>query len=329
MGVVYKLREDVVHFILSQRQSNPLASCRQLADAASQKFSLNLSKSSVHGILKESGILMPKGRKPTNKFKIPQEKKVQIQKSLAEVKLLPKPGEIAVIASAPQPVSPPHNETAIPTVYEDAGKIFLKAALWDLGVFEENIEPEDWSYYLTYTRGVRVVLENDKSFFIDMALPLERCIREVADGFINNIRPFKVGRISDKELFEACMRGENGFKIAKITIVDHLDHILSEFIDIVVQNRHFEYEKIEFVECKEKDVSARAQALFFAEIEGDYGHLWGYEEKINGQINVTLLIEASYDKKMSLQKAAEKLNVMYIYNKDGELLRVKIQEKLA
>ena len=89
MGVIYKLREEVIHFIVSQRQSNPLASCRQLAESTSQKFGLNLSKSSVHDVLKESGITTPRGRKPKNKFEIPQEKKHQIQASLSQVKLIP------------------------------------------------------------------------------------------------------------------------------------------------------------------------------------------------------------------------------------------------
>src|ERR1700677_1371350 len=94
MGVIYKLREEVVDFIISQRQSNPLYSCRQLAESASQKLGLHLSKSSVHDVLKESGIITPRGRKPKEKFEIPQEKKLQIQASLSQVKLLPDPVEI-------------------------------------------------------------------------------------------------------------------------------------------------------------------------------------------------------------------------------------------
>src|ERR1700691_2363220 len=93
MGVIYKLRDEVVQFIISQRQSNPLASCRQLAESASQKFGLDLSKSSVHDVLKESGIITPRGRKPKDKFEIPQERKKQIHSSLSQVKLLPDPIE--------------------------------------------------------------------------------------------------------------------------------------------------------------------------------------------------------------------------------------------
>src|ERR1035441_79132 len=89
MGVTYKLKDEVVQFIISQRQSNPLFSCRQLAESVSQKFDLHLSKSSVHDVLKESGIITPRGRKPKDKFEIPEEKKKQIQVNLSQVKLLP------------------------------------------------------------------------------------------------------------------------------------------------------------------------------------------------------------------------------------------------
>src|SRR5208282_6734513 len=108
MGVTYKLREEVVHFIVSQRQSNPLASCRQLAESTSQKFGLHLSKSSVHDVLKESGIITPRGRKPKSKFEIPQEKKDQIQVSLSQVKLISPPAQdeqakIILIADVTEP----------------------------------------------------------------------------------------------------------------------------------------------------------------------------------------------------------------------------------
>src|ERR1035441_206403 len=106
MGVTYKLREEVVNFIINQRQSNPLSSCRQLAESASQKFGLHLSKSSVHDVLKESGIVTPRGRKPKNKFEIPQEKKKQIQTSLSQTKLLPSPIDPQPLLSSKEVMEP-------------------------------------------------------------------------------------------------------------------------------------------------------------------------------------------------------------------------------
>lgn len=102
MGVIYKLKDEVVQFIISQRQTNPLFSCRQLAESASHKFGLHLSKSSVNDVLKESGIVTPRGRKPQGKFQIPAEKKKQIQASLSQVKLNTMPASSSFEGEAKQ-----------------------------------------------------------------------------------------------------------------------------------------------------------------------------------------------------------------------------------
>ncbi len=175
MGVTYKLREDVVRFIISQRQNNPLFSCRQLAESVSQQFGIRLSKSSVHDVLKESGAVTPRGRKPKDKFQIPIEKKKQIQVSLSQASTGKSPRNkrsyechcepagrnCFAVKNTPrhdtQKGSPPLQKEDIKEadplqkgdVYEGAGRIFLKAALWDLGVFsEDDIKEDDWKYYL-------------------------------------------------------------------------------------------------------------------------------------------------------------------------------------
>ena len=171
MGVIYKLTDEVVNFIISQRQNNPNASCRELAESASSKFGLQLSKSSVHDVLKDSGIITPRGRKPSNKFQIPQEKKKTKFKSafprLNLPDLLQEPKALPVMPSETKPVLPigadlkasqirppvvlkmTPNEERVAEVpakesredspeYEGAGRVFLKAAFWDLGVFSEG-----------------------------------------------------------------------------------------------------------------------------------------------------------------------------------------------
>lgn len=348
MGVTYKLKDEVVDFIISQRRGNPLASCRQLAEAASQRFGLQLSKSSVHDVLKESGIITPRGRKPKDKFQIPQEKKQQIQVSLSQTKLLPPPVQdeqpkvsliadvIAVKDPAQYPpnngaISPsPANDFEISPEYEGAGRIFLKAALWDLGIFnEENIKPADWAYYSTYCKGIRVVLENDKSFFIDMPLPIERCIRETADGLINNIRPLIVGKVSDPELFKACMDASAGFKMDNVSIVDENDHNLLKITDIVEQKRKFELNDRLFVYANENNADERLKRLFFPqiidnnEVVDNILNLRGFDTVNKDENVVTLLMNDSYENKLMLQKAIEKLNGMCIYDEQGRLLRLK------
>jgi hypothetical protein len=425
MGVTYKLREEVIRFIISQRQSDPLASCRQLAESASQKFDLTLSKSSVHDVLKESGIITPRGRKPKNKFEIPQEKKKQIQASLSQsvilsaakdlnkinsirdssatpqndigsevgphksLVILSEALESPVILSHPPSVilKPPvipaevpptdgippkavtgiqnKNDIETSSEYEGAGRIFLKAALWDLGIFsKENIKATDWNYYLTYSKGIKVDLENNKSFFIDLPLPLERCIREAADGLINNVKPLNVHKVSDEGLFKACMDAQAGFKISSISIVDCLDHILLGLNNIVELNRRFVLQNRVFVDSNEKDIRERSKAIFFSQSvilsEGPHaGHsqvapkdlrtsldssaspqnddqlagildniynLKGFNTTNKDENVVTLLIDDSYENKAMIQVAAEKLNGMYLYDEQDRLVKVKIQE---
>ncbi len=92
MGVVYKLKDDVVQFIVSYKKDNPSASCRSLADLTSQKFQVKVSKSSVGEILKSSSLNNPLGRPrvkvPLPKFEIPKEKKIQIAASVEKVNFL-------------------------------------------------------------------------------------------------------------------------------------------------------------------------------------------------------------------------------------------------
>ena len=353
MGVIYKLREEVVHFIISQRQSNPLASCRQLAESTSQKFGLHLSKSSVHDVLKESGIITPRGRKPKDKFEIPQEKKKQIQDSLTQVKLLP--SVIASeakqslnnkeIATSPQPkasgllamthpnevkaIGPFDTETS--PEYEGAGRIFLKAALWDLGIFSEgNIKATDWGYYLTYSKGIKVVLENNKSFFIDLPLPIERCIREVADGLVNNVKPFIAHKISDEGLFKACMDTQAGFKIDYISIVDDKDHILLEFNNIMEFKRIFMLQNRVFMESSEINLMKRSKATFFSqlidnnEVIDNIFNLKGFDATNKDENVVTLLIYDSYENKATIQEAAERLNGMCLRDEQDRLVSVHL-----
>ena len=358
MGVTYKLRDEVVQFIINQRQGDPLVSCRQLAESASQKFGLHLSKSSVHDVLKESGIVTPRGRKPKNRFEIPQEKKKQIQSSLSQIKLLPSPvdpqseecgskdiHQPAVLNDKAEvsktieeiPILPQKEAMELSSEYEGAGRIFLKAALWDLGIFSDPaiLQERDWKYFLTYSKGIRVFLENDKDFFIDLSLPIERCIREVADGLINNIIPFFVNKVSDEELFKACMEAQAGFKMNKIAIVDGRDRTMLEFASMVEKRRAFTRNNCIFVESSEKDAQQRAKCLFFSQtidskcFMDNVLILKGVASTNKRENIVTILIESGYEGKAMLQNAAEKLNGMALRDEENRLVAIKIQEEVT
>ena len=87
MGVVHKLKEDVVNFIIDQKKKNPTSSIRRLAAEISEKFQIKVSKSSVSTILKNASLSSAVGRRTKNgargeKFAIPLIRKTEISQNM-------------------------------------------------------------------------------------------------------------------------------------------------------------------------------------------------------------------------------------------------------
>ena len=79
MGVVYKLTQNVIDFILAEKAAGSALSCRKLADLVYKKFQIKLSKSSISAVLKEAHLNSPVGRRtvtarPEKKSSSPQKK---------------------------------------------------------------------------------------------------------------------------------------------------------------------------------------------------------------------------------------------------------------
>lgn len=91
MGVVHKLRKEVINFIVNQKKKNPELSCRALTDLAVETFEIKLSKSSVNNILKNSNLSSKVGRRSQEKneqkkFTIPSQKKTLLFKNVQKEK---------------------------------------------------------------------------------------------------------------------------------------------------------------------------------------------------------------------------------------------------
>ena len=87
MGVIHKLREDVVSFIIAQKKTNPAISVRCLADLTSEQFRVKVSKSSVSSVLKRVSLSSSVGRRSgaenrAERFSIPIAKKDQISENM-------------------------------------------------------------------------------------------------------------------------------------------------------------------------------------------------------------------------------------------------------
>src|SRR3990167_2080072 len=93
MGVIYKLKDEVIGFIVEQKKGNPNLSCRRLVEIVREKFQIEVSKSSVNAVIKQSALSSPvgrrakEGRKP-QKFAIPDEKKTLLSEEREKAGLL-------------------------------------------------------------------------------------------------------------------------------------------------------------------------------------------------------------------------------------------------
>ena len=271
MGVVYKLIPEISFFIVEQKKSQPTLTCQTLSGMVLEKFGQQVSKSSVHELLKQSHVIIPRARKTKEKFQIPLHKKEQISKSLAPfvaIRTVP-----ALVTSEPEkpPQKPAQKEHVS---VKGAGDIFLKSALYDLsfksvmGISDsQQIETADnlklkleWEYLTSQVFAIKVELEDQNAFYIDarfqgihqeipqdpkLAAPIERVACEVADYILNNINPIIIREfvINDSNLiiydFIAAMQNLPGKRVKKIFLIGHNEKILAEFEHPLMYKRRY------------------------------------------------------------------------------------------
>ncbi len=70
MGVIYRLKPEIVEFIITKKKEDPNLSCRKLEALILEKFQTNVSKSSVNAVIKEQGLSMPVGRRRKKKRRL-------------------------------------------------------------------------------------------------------------------------------------------------------------------------------------------------------------------------------------------------------------------
>lgn len=68
----YKLTEEIKQFIIQQKNLNPQVSCRGLMPLIREHFQVDLSKSLINTVIKESNLSNPKGRLKVKEPVIPQ-----------------------------------------------------------------------------------------------------------------------------------------------------------------------------------------------------------------------------------------------------------------
>ena len=160
MGVIYKLKSEVIEYILQSKRDNLFLSCRELAQLTGEKFQFQVSKSSINAVIKNAQLSSPVGRRSiinaqSKKFEIPQDKRKQMyentQSLISQDKILSKsePGHsqplpvniakesfyknsvVEIKKEEPQKIPIKQRLVNAPTV-KGAGLIFLKAAQWEI-----------------------------------------------------------------------------------------------------------------------------------------------------------------------------------------------------
>ena len=110
MGTTHKLKPEVIEFIRKTREEKPTLGCRKIASLVYEKFKVDLSKSSINTIIKNSGLNLPVGRrrkKPrASSGGIPAIKEV-IKTAADSVIELSSPKEKFLPAPVEEPPTPP------------------------------------------------------------------------------------------------------------------------------------------------------------------------------------------------------------------------------
>ncbi len=170
MGVIHKLKPEIVDFIVKQKSEDPSLSCRGLVAVIEEQFGKKLSKSSVNNVLKELNLSSPVGRhgqssvkktEPAAKvFRLSEQKKKEMFSDVSQHCIL------ADIKSVKDD-----------KLTDGAGNIFLKAAEWELArkpVLEDLLQEYSMNGDKEKISQIAAVLGFLKAFHIESFEGLSR-----------------------------------------------------------------------------------------------------------------------------------------------------------
>ncbi len=124
MGFIYKLRQDIVDFIVQKKKDHPEISCRDLVGVVRDTFGVDVSKSSVNAVVKQFQLSGPVGRHSVHKapknYSIPKDKKDILLKNVQSYLPVVGPAESVVLAPDLSVKSLPLVEIAVIRSDEDA-----------------------------------------------------------------------------------------------------------------------------------------------------------------------------------------------------------------
>lgn len=126
MGVVHKLKPEIINFIIKSKTDTPSLSCRSLSALVQDAFKVDVSKSAINKIIKDVNLSSPIGRrkglrshpslKLNKKFKFPEKKKKIFFQDRSTLAIL----------------SDMKHQLETQEFVDGAGSVFLKAAEWEV-----------------------------------------------------------------------------------------------------------------------------------------------------------------------------------------------------
>lgn len=125
MGVIYKLKKEVVDFILANKKDDPSLSCRALSSLLEKEFGQTVSKSSINKILKEADLSSPVGRRGSENSKpLSKPKKFKLSEHKKKI-IFPEATKSPILSDMAQVKT----EDGF---VDGVGGIFLRAAEWEI-----------------------------------------------------------------------------------------------------------------------------------------------------------------------------------------------------
>ena len=175
MGKAYKINPEINAYILEEKKLNPRLSCRRLSNLVKQRFQYPVSKSTINGLFRETGLSMPIGRR---KKVFRASEKIESSSAVflkAADSLVNGSSALAEIVQKRIPEQNPQSKiedlifsSFFEPEYEQSLKIFLENLDQDSQLIKEA--QAKLSGLLKEVLGLKVVLSDGSFFYIDSQL---------------------------------------------------------------------------------------------------------------------------------------------------------------
>lgn len=165
MGIIHKLKPEVLNFILENKQKDPALSCRNLTELILEKLQIKVSKSSINAIFKEHNLSMPIGRRQKHKKKKFNMPTLPVIEGIKAVTVVPAPelGAVSkpvILTPTPSSEMTPESKTTLPQKAEPEIKkeeVIPEQKKEDMSPQDKRVkEAEEWAMKLQEEERARI-----------------------------------------------------------------------------------------------------------------------------------------------------------------------------